>query len=184
MSSTRVFTEKDELFFVTSTVVDWIDVFTRMDYTAALYDSIRFCQIHKGLVVYGYVIMSNHMHLIVSSDGKRLSWIFRDLKRHTAKTIFDLIEKNPAESRKKWMLNQFQFRGKFNPNNEVFQFWQQGNHPIPLWSSEVIRQKLHYIHQNPVKAGLVREPEHYFHSSALDYAGGKGLLDVVLLDVW
>lgn len=65
-------------------------------------------------------------------------------------------------------------------NNEI-QFWQHHNQPIELWSNRVIRKNLNYLHNNPVESGEVAEPEHYLYSSAIDYAGGKGFLEVNLM---
>jgi len=80
------------------------------------------------------------------------------------------------------MLWLFKQAGKSNPNNSNFQFWQQDNHPEELISNDFIDQKLDYIHNNPVLSGLVDEPQHYRYSSARDYAGEKGLLDLVLIE--
>lgn len=80
------------------------------------------------------------------------------------------------------MMRLFHHYGKFNPNNKEIQFWQQDNHPIELITNKFIDQKLDYIHNNPVEAGLVEKPEHYLYSSARDYAGIKGLLNVILID--
>lgn len=103
------------------------------------------------------------------------------MKRHTSKAITKAIQGNMQESRREWMLWFLEREEKLNPNNKDHQFWQQGNHPIELWSNEVIDQKLDYIHNNPVTAGWVDTPEHYLYSSARDYAGVKGLIDVILM---
>ncbi|MGZ3753527.1 MAG: transposase [Mucilaginibacter sp.] len=116
---------------------------------------------NKGLELYAWVIMSNHVHLIIGTHGQPMEDILRDIKRHTSKKIVKAISENIRESRKEWMLPLFEQAGKCNPNNEHFQFWQQGNHPIELWSNAVIDQKLNYLHDNPVTAGWVDEPEHY-----------------------
>jgi putative transposase len=181
MSRNYKFHDQDRPYFVTFTVVNWIDVFTRRDYKDILLDSLKFCMANKGLELHAWVIMSNHVHLIIGTNDKPMQDILRDLKRHTSKTIIKAIEDNPQESRKEWMLYQFEHAGKYNPNNERYQFWQQGNHPIELWSKHVIDQKLNYIHNNPVTAGWVDLPEYYLYSSARDYANIKGLLDVDLL---
>ncbi len=107
--------------------------------------------------------------------------ILRDIKRHTSKKIVEAISENPKESRKEWMMKLFKEAGRKNPANENFQFWQQGNHPIELWSPTVMAQKLNYLHNNPVVAGWVDEPEHYLYSSARDYADIKGMLDIQLM---
>lgn len=126
--------------------------------------------------------MSNHVHLIASADeGFDLSDILRDLKRHTSKALLETIQNNPAESRREWMLWIFRSAGKSNVNNKDYQFWQQDNRPIQLSSPEMVEQRLEYIHQNPVHERLVAEAHHYIYSSAADYSGGKGLLEMDFL---
>ncbi len=126
--------------------------------------------------------MTNHVHLILGSKQAKLQDIMRDLKRHTSKAITKTIEENQQESRREWMLWMFERTGQRNPNNEKYQFWQQHNNPIELWNNESMQQKVDYIHDNPVVAGFVQEPRHYAYSSAIDYAGGKGLVDIILLE--
>ena len=104
--------------------------------------------------------MPSHLHLIISSENNILSDIMRDLKRHTSKALLKAIAENPKESRKEWMLWMFGRAGKRNANNEKFQFWQQCNHPITLSNSKMLKQRLNYLHQNPVEPGLVVLPEH------------------------
>ena len=108
--------------------------------------------------------------------------ILRDLKRHTSKTILKAVEENNQESRREWMLWMFARAGNRNPNNEKYQFWQQHNNPIELFNNEVMRQKLDYLHNNPVSAGIVMESWEYLYSSARDYSGGKGLLEVLFIE--
>ena len=123
--------------------------------------------------------MSSHLHLIVGTKGQqKIEDIVRDLKRHTSKTILKTISENPQESRKEWMLWMFERAGKRNPNNKNYRFWQQYNHPIELHNNTVMEQKLEYIHRNPVKSGVVREPEDYIYSSASDYCGGIGKVKI------
>ena len=181
MSRNYKFQDQERPHFVTFTVVRWIDVFTRRQYKDILVASLKFCMAKKGLKLYAWVIMSNHVHLIIGTSGQPMEFILRDIKRHTSKALTKAISENMQESRREWMLWFFEREGKHNPNNEHFQFWQQGNHPIELWSSAVMDQKLDYIHNNPVVAGWVDEPEHYLYSSARDYAGGKGLIDGLIL---
>lgn len=173
---------QNALHFLTLTVVDWIDVFSRKLYKDMLIESLQFCQKEKGLIIYAYVIMSNHLHLIVKAkNGFLLSNILRDFKKFTAVRIIQSIKLNDKESRRRWMIPIFQDHGFYNSNNKFFQFWIQRNHPIELKSRAWIIQKLNYIHLNPVRAGLVDKVEHYVYSSALQYAGGKGVLEVKLL---
>jgi len=126
--------------------------------------------------------MTNHVHIIAKArEGYLLTNIIRDLKKYTSKQIMKSIAENQQESRKEWMLSIFRKAGEYNTNNTHFQFWRQDNKPIELYSNAVIDQKLHYIHDNPVEAGIVDEPEHYIYSSARDYAGINGILEVELL---
>jgi REP element-mobilizing transposase RayT len=172
---------QERLYFVTFSVIRWIDVFTRREYKDILVESFKYCIANKGLELYAWVIMSNHVHLIIGTKDKPMQDILRDIKRYTSKALTKAIGENGQESRREWMLWFFEREGKANPNNEKYQFWQQGNHPIELWSNDGIDQKLDYIHNNPVEAGWVEEPEHYLYSSARDYAGNKGLIDILLL---
>ncbi|RWY55451.1 REP-associated tyrosine transposase [Mucilaginibacter gilvus] len=181
MSSNYKFRDQECLYFITFSVVRWIDVFTRREYKDILVESLKFCTKNKGLELYAWVIMSNHVHLIIGTKGEPMQNILRDIKRHTSKQLTKAIADNHQESRRDWLLWFFEREGRLNPNNETYQFWQQGNHPIELWSNYVIDQKLDYLHNNPVVAGWVDEPEHYLYSSARDYAGGKGLIDILFL---
>ena len=155
--------------FITFTVVGWIDVFSREIYKEKLLDSLRFCIEEKGLVVYAWIIMTNHVHLIVSAKNNKIADIVRDIKKFTSRQIIDLISQNPHESRKEWMLNIFSFTGKSNNNNKNYQFWKQDYHPVELNTKVKFTQRLLYLHENPVRSGLVWEPWHYKYSSAIDY---------------
>ncbi len=182
MSKYRIW-EQHELNYVTLTVVGWIDVFTRQRYRDIVLESLRYCQKQKGLHVVGYVLMSNHLHMVVYTEGYALSDVLRDFKKFTATQILKSIE-NETESRREWLLYMFKFYAKHNSDNRHYQFWQQDNHPIALWTLEVIWQKLTYIHYNPVRAGLVAEPWHYLYSSASDYyVNKKGLIDIEIAEM-
>ncbi len=158
-----------------------IDIFTRKRFKEILIDSLRYCIEKKELVVYGWVLMSNHIHLIVRSNKGDLSGTIRDFKKYTSGIILQSIREEP-ESRRNWMLWIFSKASKENSNNVKYQFWQQDNHPIYLLSNEVMQQKLDYIHMNPVRAGIVEEPCHYQYSSAKDYIGEQGLLKIKLIE--
>lgn len=126
--------------------------------------------------------MTNHVHLIISAkEEENLSNIIRDFKRHTSKTILKAIEENNRESRRGWMLWIFKKAGEQNSNTKNYQFWQQDNHPIELSTIKMVEQRLAYLHENPVEEGIVREAEDYLYSSAKDYSGGKGLLEIEYL---
>lgn len=180
MSTKYKILSQDHPYFITFSTIYWIDVFSRKEYRDMLIESLKFCQQQKGLELFAYCIMTNHLHLIArTTEGKNLSNLLRDLKKFTASEIYRRIKNNPQESRKEWMTWMFERAGKKNSNNTNFQFWQQDNHPIELNTHVLMDQKLEYIHMNPVTAGIVLSPEDYLYSSARNYAG----LPEVLLDV-
>ena len=175
--------DQDEFYFVTFTAINWIDVFIRDSYREIFINSVKHCQENKGLLVGAWVIMTSHVHMIVGRQGdNNLEHIIRDLKSFTSRHIRLEIEACNFESRKDWMMSMFHRAGIGNSNNKDFQFWIQGSHPIQLSTVEMMRQRLDYIHNNPVTAGFVCEPQHWKYSSAHDYCGGKqGLIDLVML---
>jgi len=175
MSRKYKFHNPNGVYFVSFAVKDWIDVFTRKDYKDIVVESLSYCQKHKGLEIFAWCIMTNHVHLIIRANEGYLSQnILRDFKRHTSKKIIEAVKENPQESRREWLLEKFQTK-------EGISFWGTDNHPIELWSNKVIDQKLNYLHENPVEEGLVFRAEDYLYSSAGDYAGEKGLLDIILV---
>ncbi|MEO5562678.1 MAG: transposase [Chitinophagaceae bacterium] len=174
---------KAGIHFITFAVVECVDVFTRPLYKDILLDSIRHCQAKRDLFLHAWCLMTNHVHLIASAKNNDTSEILRDFKKFTSKKIVAAIENNPQESRREWMLPIFRKHGEENSRNTNHQFWQQDNHPMECFGPAFTMQKLNYIHNNPVKAGIVDKAEEYLHSSARDYYYGKkcGLLDVVFL---
>ncbi|MDD3080288.1 MAG: transposase [Paludibacter sp.] len=171
-----------EVYFVTDTVVDWVDIFTRPVYKHIVLESLEYCQKNKGLIIYAWVLMSNHLHAIVGSSGEnKVSDIWRDFKKFTSKEIIEAIKNELGESRSEWMLNRFEYAGKNDNKIKNYKFWQDGNDAQGIYLNDYFEQKLNYIHQNPVKAEIVDRAEDYRYSSAIDYAGGKGLLDVMVV---
>ena len=171
------------IHFVTFTVVDWVDIFTREVYKQHIIQSFIYCQQHKGLIIHAYCVMSNHVHLIASAQEQELlPDIIRDFKKFTNKRIVETIIEEP-ESRRDWMLYRFRYHAKFNNRIKDYKVWQDGYHAIECFDLKVLEQKLEYIHQNPVRAGIVSDPEHYLYSSASVYAGQKGILQINILDV-
>ncbi len=171
-----------ELYFITTTVVDWIDIFTRPIYKQIILDSLIYCQKEKGLDIYAWVLMSNHLHMVVGvrDDKQTISDILRDFKKYTSKKILASIEENPEESRKVWMVDRFWFVGNNDRKIKNYKFWQDGNNIEQIYTYEFFLQKVNYIHNNPVKQEIVERPEDYLYSSARDYAGLKGLLNVII----
>jgi len=171
---------------VSFAVIKWLDVFTRVEYKDIVLDSLKYCQKEKGMEIFAWCIMTNHIHLIFRSiEDRKPELLLGDLKRFTSKKIVKAIQENPKESRKQLFLEQFKKEGEKSSNVKNYQFWRHDNKPIELWSNKVIKEKVNYVHNNPVEAGLVFKAEDYVYSSAIDYSGAKGLLDnIVKVDLW
>jgi putative transposase len=181
MSRKYKFYNKEGLYFVSFATVYWIDVFVRDEYSYTVVESLDYCRKNKGMEVYAWCIMPSHMHLIFRAKENNPGEVLGQLKTFTSKILQKMIEENVKESRKEWMLWLMERAGQKNSNVKKRQFWQQHNKPIELWSAEVIQQKVDYIHSNPVEAGFVSDPHHWKYSSAIDYSGGKGLLEIDLV---
>jgi putative transposase len=182
MGTKYKFHDQYQIYFISLAVVNWIDLFIRNEYKEIMLDSWRHCQAKKGLEIYGWCIMTSHVHMIVGTHGDKLENIMRDMKKHTSATLKEAIKQHPAESRREWMLWMMESAGKNNGQNSNFQLWQQDNHPIELFDRKILHQKLDYIHYNPVEAGIVEKPEDYLYSSARDYCGIPGLIDIILVE--
>ncbi|WP_143961264.1 REP-associated tyrosine transposase [Litoribacter populi] len=164
--------DQSAVHFVTFTVHQWADVFTRQVYVEILLESIKYCQIHKGLNVYAWVVMTNHCHLVISSSKTPLSDIIRDLKKHTAKKIVQAIRNNEKESRRKWLL------WLLTKDNHIW-FWEEGYHGEEIITRKFMDSKINYIHMNPVRAGIVEKEEEYLYSSCGEFYGlRKSLIEL------
>jgi REP element-mobilizing transposase RayT len=125
--------------------------------------------------------MPSHLHLIFRDQGNHPELLLGRFKSYTSRRLQKEISLNPSESKKAWMTRMFKKAASINSNVKNGMLWQHNNMPIELWTQDVIKRKVHYIHNNPVVAGFVIEPQHWKYSSAFDYAGGKGLINVRLL---
>ncbi|MDN5216021.1 transposase [Fulvivirgaceae bacterium BMA12] len=182
MSEKYKFHDPEGIYFVTTTVVHWIDLFSRPEYKHVLINSLKYCQEKKGLIIHAYCIMPSHIHMIISTNKDPLSSIMRDFKKHTSRKIIKEIGRI-NESRKEWLLRGFSKAGDRLKRISKYKVWQDGNHPIELESNRFLEEKIDYIHNNPVEAEIVDEPAFYWYSSARDYEGvKKGLLDVVFIE--
>jgi REP element-mobilizing transposase RayT len=184
MSSKYKFDDIEGVYFITSTVVDWIDVFTRDIYRDILLDSFRFCQKNQGLQLHAWVLMPNHFHLICSFKKANAGMVIKNIKSFTAMKIIDAILNNKYESRREWMLDIFEKNAQKMKSNFRFQLWQHENHPILLNNLEMYKQRMKYLHENPERSGFVRQAIDWKCSSAIDYytENGKGLLDIIRFD--
>lgn len=178
MSRKYKFLNKEGLYFVSFATVNWVDVFVRMDYCEIVMESLKFCRESLGMEIYCWCIMPSHIHLIFRAKENNPAMILGRFKAHTSKTLVSAIRSNIQESRKDWLLWMFKRAAAKCSNVQNYQFWQHNNQPIELWSAAVIEQKATYIHNNPVESGFVDEAWQWKYSSAIDYSGGKGLIDI------
>ncbi len=179
-----IISNQKALHFVTFTIVGWVSLFSSQKYCDEIISSLRYYIKHQGLKVHAYVIMTNHVHAILSASIPKndLSSIIGRFKSFTSKRLLDLIM-NDCDHRRVWMLPVFSGEGAKHVRNKYYQIWIQNNHPIELSNPKILKQRLEYLHQNPVNKGIVEHDWHYLYSSARQYAGLPGKIELNMLDV-
>ncbi|MFT7880538.1 MAG: transposase [Sulfurimonas sp.] len=158
--------------FITCTVVNWIPIFTRKDSVEILLESFRYLQNDEDFILYAYVILENHIHIVAQSSDIAKS--MGRFKNHTAKALLRLLKQEKVTT----ILDQLSFYKKAHKIDREYQVWQDGIQPKLMQSESMMKSKIDYIHHNPVKRGYVDNPEHWRYSSARDYEGVPGLLEV------
>lgn len=167
-------------YYLTLTVDSWIDVFTRKNHKDAIIESLCYCIKEKGLNVYAYCLMTNHLHLVVNcNEPFQLKDVIRDFKKFTSKKILSQIINQP-ESRREWMLENFNNAANASGKHKDFKFWKTGSHAIELTTEKFVWDKINYIHQNPVSENFVNKPEHWLYSSVSNYMGNESILEDVI----
>lgn len=170
--------DQEGIYFLTFQVVGWADIFSRNVYREIIIESLNYYRLNKRLLVFAYVVMTNHVHVIWKAENGNLSDLVRDFKKRTSKLILKEVKENSTESRRDWLLLIFQYHARFNKRNSSFQFWTHENHAVELSNNTMIDQRINYIHQNPVKALWVEREEEYLYSSAKNFAGAAGLVEI------
>ena len=173
--------DQDRPYYLTFQVVGWADIFSRKLYRDIILDSLKYCRKSKGLNLFAYVIMTNHMHVIMQSRVGDLSGLVRDFKKFTSKAILQEVNENKQESRREWLEMVFRYHAKYNKRANEMQLWTHENHAVELSTNDMIDSRLEYIHENPVRAGWVENAEDYLYSSARNYAGLPTLIDINLI---
>ena len=154
------------LYFVTTTIVERQNVFVSIPFLDNIIESLKYCCTNKGLHLHGYVIMPNHTHYIVSSEPPiRLSDIIRDFNRFTSHNIIALLE----EMNRIDVLEVFHKVAIDEGRGNRYKVWQEGFHPIAIYTRAFFQQKLDYLHENPMRKGFVDRPEQWRWSSARNY---------------
>jgi putative transposase len=168
----RIF-EKEYPYFLTDTVVAWLPIFSYPPLATIVLDSWKFLQQQRGVRIFGYVIMENHLHWIASGDD--LSKQIGHFKSYTARKMIDEMQQRGFAT----LLQELHFFKLRHKVDQTYQLWQEGSHPQQIQSDEMMLQKLEYIHSNPLRRGFVDDPIHWRYSSARNYARMKGLIDVM-----
>ena len=151
--------------FFTATNLEWKKLFSRDKYKNIIIESMRFLVKNKRVIIYGFVIMENHIHIIWQLQaGKKREDVQRDFLKYTAQQIKKDMRNNHPED----LINY-----KVNAKDRKYQFWERNPLSIEIWSEKILLQKLKYIHENPVRSGLCKYPDDYKYSSALFYKFGK-----------
>ena len=168
----RIF-EGRQPYFLTCSIVGWLPAFTRPQFVEFIYDSWKFAQQNRDLKLFGYVVMENHLHMIAAAP--ELSDVIKRFKSFTARQMVDRLR----ELGDRTLLKQLEYHKLAHKTQSDVQVWQEGNHPQEVQGDAMMRQKLEYSHDNPVRRSYVDDPLHWRYSSARNYAGKPGLIDVV-----
>jgi putative transposase len=158
--------------FLTCTVVGWLPVFTRPETVQIVLDSWQFLQDQDRLVLLGYVVLEKHIHFIASAEN--LAKEAGDFKSYTARRIIDYLSERLVRT----LLDGMEYHKVRHKTDRPFQLWQEGSQPKIIETEAMLRQKLEYIHNNPVKRGYVSDPTHWRYSSARNYARLESLVAV------
>jgi REP element-mobilizing transposase RayT len=159
-------------YFLTSTTVNWLPLFKNPEIAQIIIDSLIFMASENRLTIYAYVLMENHLHLIASAEN--LGNEIASFKSFTARKCID----NYKENRNVKILQQLSNYKLVHRKDRSYQFWQEGVHPKRIIDNTMMQQKINYIHHNPVRKGYVDKPELWLYSSARDYSGETGLLEI------
>ena len=174
MSRTRYrFGDEHYPHFITDTIVAWLPVFSYPEFASVILDSWRFMQHERDIKILAWVMLENHIHWI--GVGPNLSRRVGEFKSFTATSILKMMKLKGTNT----LLQELEFYKLKHKVDQQHQLWQEGSHPQIIESEQVMWQKIEYIHNNPLRRGFVDDPVHWRYSSARDYAGGKGLIEVV-----
>ena len=181
MSRNYKFYNPSGIYFISFATVYWIDVFVREDYCSLLTGNLDYCRKNKGMILYAWPRcfgVSNHVHVIFRAENENPDELIGGFKSYTSRELVRMISDNPEESRKDWLLPLMERAGNSKSNVKNRQFWQHGSHPIELWSTTVIQEKIDYIHRNPIEAGFVLNEVDCKYSSARSYMDDSGVIEI------
>jgi REP element-mobilizing transposase RayT len=168
----RVFTDQHYAYIITWTIVDWLPLFDQAVYRKIVLDALSYLRTDKNTQLNAFVIMSTHLHAILWPEiGISLSDVTRDFKRFTSRKISREADHQGATK----FIEAFKKARNANRAQDIstYQVWQEGSHPEAIFTEKFVRQKMDYIHMNPVRAGLVEAATEWPFSSARAYLLGE-----------
>jgi len=176
-------TGRQACYFITFNTVDWVDVFIRPVYKQVVVHTLNHFIDNKGLIVHAWCLMTNHLHLLVQAkEGYVIAEIEKEFKSFTTTKILEAIDTEP-EARKDWMMKRFENFGNLLGLMKKYHVWQGCSSPsfIDLRKTDTVIEHFSFIHDNPVRDRFVDTSADYPYSSARDYAGMKGLVNITKL---
>jgi len=166
-----MFAKEGHTFFVTTTVVEFAPIFSCGEqYYDILVGALRYVLREHRAPLLAYVLMPNHIHLIPAMPvGESLSDLMRDFKKFTSTKIRIQLQRERQRGFVEILRrNAEQVERK---KQQRFKLWMDRFDDIVIHDDAMLVTKVEYIHNNPVKAGLVSAPEEWYYSSAADYLG-------------
>lgn len=170
----------DACYFLTLNTVNKIDLFVRPAYKQVIADALNHFVRTQGLNLYAWCLMSSHLHLVLrTKDAAAPAYFERDFKKSTTPALLKTIEME-MDLRRDWMLQRFEEYSRSLRRLEKFHLWQNCSSPLRIDHEQprLLMDRINHIHENPVREAIVDQPEAYLFSSARDYAGIRGLVDV------
>ena len=173
----------DACYFLTLNVIDKIELFVRPLYKEIIAEALNHFILTQGIVLHAWCLMSSHLHLLLRTrEAYGPSFFERDFKKYTTPELIKAVEMK-LDFRKEWMLARFEECSKSLKKIEKFQLWESCSSPLRIESDQprLLLEKAEHIHENPLRENIVELPENYVFSSARDYVGLKGLVNVTVL---
>ncbi len=157
--------------FFTATILEWKHLLKPDKFKEIIINSLKFLVKENRVEVYAFVIMNNHIHLIwrMHNDVAKAN-VQQSFMKFTAQKILQELRNNHEK-----VLVHF----RVNAKDRKYQIWERNALSIEIHSNEVMKQKMNYIHQNPVKAGIVKNATAYKYSTALHYSSQEIIWDFV-----
>ena len=162
----RDFVDQFNCFFVTTTFNDWMPLFINDNYYLLVIDSLKFCLNKYKAEIIAYVLMPNHIHLVLFyTDKIDLSGFMRDFKKYTSSKIRQQLFKEGREKELEEL--------RYIRYGQMFKIWKDRFDAVVIRNKNVLVTKMKYIHNNPVKKGLVEREKDWKYSSSSFYLTGK-----------